>query len=140
MDDENVSDNAYQVSQGADLQYVYLPFSNYEYCKGKVEVRFFLDAAEEDADAYPALVANHAEIKEAAISVAQIETMTGEQMESDDKVSLKCSHIYTHDTYPFLYDFRILTFVFLAASMTVAYPAIGKRNKDKGEKEHVDER
>jgi hypothetical protein len=42
-------------------------------------------------------------------------------------VSLKCSYIYTHETYPFLYDFRLLTFVFLAASMTVSYSSRKKK-------------
>ena len=35
--------------------------------------------------------------------------------------SLKGSHIYSHDTYPFLYDARLLTFIFLAVSMVATF-------------------
>ncbi|MBQ8527161.1 MAG: hypothetical protein IJ429_01690 [Lachnospiraceae bacterium] len=121
--DECISHNVYGVGAGDDLQYVYLPFENYEKCIGDVRITFLLDAAEEDPDAYPALMANHAKI-EGTKTIAEIPNKTGD----GEEVSLKCNYIYTHDTYPFLYDCRLLTFIFLAASMVVNYP--GRRKKE----------
>ena len=123
--DECVCNNVYEVAAGDDLQYVYLPFDNYEKCIGDIRISFVLDADEEDPDAYPALMANHATIDGTA-TIAEIRP----EGEENTEVSLKCNHIYTHDTYPFLYDCRLLTFVFLAASMAVNYP---KRKKEEAE-------
>lgn len=118
-----VSHNVYEVAAGDDIQYVYLPFENYEKCMGDIRITFILDAAEEEPDAYPALMANHRQIE-------GTKTIAGNRPEGEEKteVSLKCNHIYTHDTYPFLYDFRLLTFIFLAASMAVNYP--GRKKKE----------
>ena len=63
----------------------------------------------------------------AAEDYAQVEAVNRD-------LSLKCSYIYTHNTYPFLYDFRIMTFVFLAASMAVSYPAVSKWKKGRSKK------
>ena len=121
--EECISHNVYEVATGDDLQYVYLPFENHEKCIGDVRITFVLDAAEEDPDAYPALMANHAEI-EGTSTIAPVRP----EGEEDTEVSLKCNYIYTHDTYPFLYDCRLLTFVFLAASMVVNYQ--GRKKKE----------
>lgn len=124
-DGQQVSKNAYAVAAGDDLQYVYLPFANYEQCKGNLRISFVLTAAEADAEAYPALMANHAEVKDTSTIVENLPA--GEE---NTVLSLKCSYIYSHDTYPFLYDFRLLTFVFLAASMTVYYPKRKKKEEE----------
>ena len=123
-EDECISHNVYGVAEGDDLQYVYLPFENYEKCIGDVRITFVLDAAEENPDAYPALMANHADIKGTS-TIAPIRP----EGEENTEVSLKCNYIYTHDTYPFLYDCRLLTFVFLAASMAVTYPQRKKKEE-----------
>jgi len=122
--EECISHNVYEVATGDDLQYVYLPFENYEKCIGDIRVSFVLDAAEDDTDAYPALMANHAKI-DGTTTIAPIRPVGEENTE----VSLKCNYIYTHDTYPFLYDCRLLTFVFLAASMAVSYPERRKKEE-----------
>ncbi len=122
--DECICNNVYEVAAGDDLQYVYLPFENYEKCIGDIRITFLLDADEEDPDAYPALMANHAQVK-GTNTIAE----NRPEGEEDTVLSLKCNHIYTHDTYPFLYDCRLLTFIFLAASMAVNYP---KRKKKEG--------
>lgn len=124
VNDECISHNVYAVAEGDDLQYVYLPFENYEKCIGDVRITFVLDAAEEDPDAYPALMANHATINGTS-TIAPIRP----EGEEDTEVSLKCNYIYTHDTYPFLYDCRLLTFAFLAASMVVIYPQRKKKEE-----------
>lgn len=113
--DTCVSKNSYAVADGDDLQYVYLPYENYEQCIGHLRIEFLLESAEADPQAYPTLTANHRQVKDTVTTVPV-------QIEQKEPVSLKCSYIYTHKTYPFLYDFRLLTFVFLAASMTVSYP------------------
>ncbi len=134
--DECISHNMYEVAAGDDLQYVYLPFENYEKCVGDVRITFILDAAEEDPDAYPALMANHAQIKNTKTIAAVVMPVEAEEdmeiedvAQADKAVSLKCNYIYTHNTYPFLYDCRLLTFVFLAASMVVVYPKCKKKEE-----------
>ena len=115
---ELVSDNVYEVELGDNLQYVYLPFENSDSCTGNIVVCFFYES-ENQAMKAPALLANHTLISNTI-------TMVG-----DTKIegSLKSMYIYTHDTYPLLYDFRLMTFVFLAASMAVTYP---KRKSKEG--------
>ena len=120
---ELVSSNIYDVSQGFDLQYVYLPYDAYEQCAGLIYIDFYMDEVKSEESA-PAIMANH--------TLTQ-NTITTADSEADFTGSLKCSYIYTHKTYPFLYDFRILTFIFLAASMAVKYP---KRAGKKGGKSH----
>ncbi len=124
--EECISHNMYEVAAGDDLQYVYLPFENYEACVGELKITFVLDAAEENPDAFPALMANHAQVKDA-------KTIAENRLDQsqNEEVALKCNYIYTHDTYPFLYDFRLLTFIFLAASMTVMYPKRKKKEEER---------
>ena len=115
---ELLSDNVYEVELGDNLQYVYLPFENSESCTGDIVVCFTYES-ENDTMKAPALLANHTLIKDTTTMVGDT-TIDG---------SLKSMYIYTHDTYPLLYDFRLMTFVFLAASMAVTYP---KRKSKEG--------
>ena len=115
---ELLSDNVYEVELGDDLQYVYLPFDNSDRCTGEIVVCFYYESENQGMKA-PALLANHTQIKDTI-------TMVGDTMLDG---SLKSMYIYTHDTYPLLYDFRLMTFVFLAASMAVTYP---KRKSKEG--------
>lgn len=105
-----LSDNKYQVSEGDDIQYVYLPFADSEACVGDIIIRFYCEGL--SGEAVPALLANHTLIDHTT-------TVIGSRILDG---SLKVMYVYTHDTYPLLYDFRLMTCVFLAASMTVSYP------------------
>lgn len=105
-----VSENAYDVSQGFDVQYVYLPYDHFEQCKGLLYIDFYMEPSAE-LTACPKLLANHTVIDETA-------TICGEK----EPCGLKGYYIYTHHTYPFLYDFRILSFIMLAVTMTVQFP------------------
>jgi len=116
---ELLSDNVYQVSDGDEVQYVYLPFEDSEKCRGDIIVTFCYESDTEIQNP-PALLANHTLIDNTL-------TMNGEQPVEG---SLKTMYIYTHDTYPLLYDFRLMTFVFLAASMAVSYSG---RKRGKGD-------
>lgn len=150
-----LSDSLYDLSQGDNLQYVYLPFTEYEKCVGNLVIVFSVEPKEEGAadGEEIAIMANHHEVEKTETcyvtdrgDYAQEDYAQVEAINRD--LSLKCSHIYTHDTYPLLYDFRILTFVFLAVSMAVSYPAVTrwqirrrekrrqKRKKEKGGKIH----
>ena len=115
---ELLSDNVYDVELGDNLQYVYLPFGNSEKCTGDIVVCFSYESEKENGKA-PALLANHTMVQNTI-------TMVGDTILDG---SLKSMYIYTHDTYPLLYDFRLMTFVFLAASMAVTYP---KRKSKEG--------
>ena len=118
-----LSDNVYEVELGDNLQYVYLPFDNSDSCTGEIVVSFFYESAN-DAMNPPALLANHTVIDNTV-------TMVGDMILDG---SLKTMYIYTHDTYPLLYDFRLMTFVFLAATMAVTYPKRKSREGRNDEK------
>ncbi len=114
--------NQYDLAQGDSLQFVYLPYSDYEPCVGKLCVDFYISSKDGQTQGEVSLVANHAQVDGVITYYEQA------------KWSLKASHIYTHDTYPFLYDFRIMSFVFLAASMAVSYPFANQKKEEKKKK------
>ena len=160
LGDQLVSDNVYDISQGFDLQYVYLPFANADACSGKLTIKLFLEGdTKEPVERCAALEANFTPVKdcettvyegiEIALSEEDTEAEDGDKTEdaatSDETeeteetpdaqellesakeqsrqtpYSLKGYHIYSHNTYPLLYDMRILTFLFLAVSMTLTF-------------------
>lgn len=131
-----ISGNQYSLAEGADLQYVYLPFEHYKDCIGVLRIKFYVT----DVTEAPALMANHNQTENTKTSYWQDfirypdETVLAQAELPIQNLSLKCSYIYTHETYPFLYDFRILTCIFLAASMAVQYPK--RRGRQKGGKNH----
>lgn len=112
-----VSENAYDVSQGYDVQYVYLPYNNYEKCAGTLYIDFYMESGE-NLTACPQLLANHTVVNQTATICNQ-----------PQPCGLKGYYIYTHHTYPFLYDFRILSFIMLAVTMTIQFP---KRKNKRG--------
>jgi hypothetical protein len=114
-----VSSNAYNIAEGFDLQYVYLPYEHYETCVGTLCIDFYTEGST-TAGQSPAIMANHT-ITEGTETLADADKAF--------EGSLKCSYIYTHETYPFLYDFRILFCIFMAASMAVHYPLRKGRRK-----------
>lgn len=118
--DAVLSENRYSIAEGQDLQYVYLPYANSEACSGKIKIAFFLEGDATDEAMSPCLVTNHAQVKDTKLLGSNEDTLT-----------LKCSYIYSHDTYPFLYDFRIMSFVFLAVSMAVSYPKLKNKKTKK---------
>lgn len=124
-----ISRNAYSLAEGADLQYVYLPFEHYKDCIGALRIRFYVTDDTQPA----ALMANHNQTENTKTSYQHETDLAGAE-ELKQGLSLKCCYIYTHNTYPFLYDFRILTCIFLAASMAVQYPK--RRRGQKGGKSH----
>ncbi len=118
-----ISENVYELgSQTYDFQYVYLPFSHSEKCIGKVFITFELELGEgTEPEGFPSLRANKRLLEN---------TVTGFTKDNVRNVlsgGLMISYIYSHDTYPFLYEFRILTFVFLAASMTLSYEKLWQK-------------
>lgn len=118
-----ISENVYELgSQAYDFQYVYLPFSHSEKCIGKVFITFELEPGEgREPEGFPSLRVNKRLLEN---------TVTGYTEDNVRNIlsgGLMISYIYSHDTYPFLYEFRILTFVFLAASMTLSYEKLWKK-------------
>lgn len=122
-----VDENIYELgSQTYDFQYVYLPFSHSEQCQGQVYITFEVENG--SMEELPSLRVNKKRLEN---------TFTGYVVDGIEEAvdgGLMISYIYSHDTYPFLYDFRILTFVFLAASMTLSYEKLRKKStwKKKG--------
>lgn len=123
---EVLSENRYAIKDGQDLQYVYLPYANSDACKGRIRIDFYLEGEEKDGDVSPCIVANHREVKDTVF----FDGVIAEDVRTNPS-SLKCSYIYSHETYPFLYDFRIMTFVFLAVSMATGYPFVMRHQREK---------
>lgn len=125
---EVLSENRYAIKDGQDLQYVYLPYTNSDACEGKIRIDFYLEGEAKDGEVSPCLVTNHKEVKDTIFFDGVITEDVRE-----NPPSLKCNYIYSHDTYPFLYDFRIMTFVFLAVSMATGYPFVKNGKTEKTE-------
>ncbi len=106
-----LSSNQYQLSQGEDLQYIYIPFADYEACVGELEIRFWYENLDGEAAKPPSLLANGRVFNETRTFFA------GEELPG----TIKCMYVHTHATYPLVYDLRILLVVFLAASATVTW-------------------
>ncbi len=106
-----VSENAYLLNQGEDIQYAYIPFKNYEACEGDITIEFSFTPSEQNIASYPSILANGREITNAYTKI------NGDRIEGN----IKNIYIYTHNTYPLVYDLRILVALFIALSMTINY-------------------
>ena len=119
-----LSHNEYLLSQGEDLQYVYLPFDNYEACLDEITISFRYENRDDSSVKAPSLIANARQLTTGKTLVDQ-RIIEG---------NIKCMYIYTHNTYPLVYDLRIILLVFLAASMSASWkiPALKKeKNHEK---------
>lgn len=106
-----VSSNTYILNQKEDIQYIYIPFENYTACKGDITILFTYQPLNEASDFFPSVLANGKKIGNTYTQV------------NDNRIegNIKSIYIYTHDTFPLVYDLRILLAVFAAASMAVNY-------------------
>ena len=111
-----VSHNEYDIAGGDDLQYVYLPYASYEQCVGALLIDFYMQSPLPQEIA-PGIMANH----------TKVDNVTTFYLDEQSDMTLKSNYIYTHKTYPFLYDFRLLTCIFLAATMAVKFPVKKQR-------------
>ena len=112
-----LDEERYPLGECMDGQYPYLPFGN-DLCKGKIFVTFSFEA-NDTTEAYPGMYMNHSEIKDAYTYLQGEKLSNASNNESNN---IKVFYIYTHDTYPFLYDARVMMCVFLAASACICYP------------------
>lgn len=115
-----LSENRYEIKDGLDLQYVYLPFDNYESCVGDITIEFSYDAQGNTADEMPGLMINTATLEEKETY------LDGEMLQGN----LKGYLIYTHNTYPLTYDLKLCLFLLLAMTMTVNITSVIKRKRD----------
>lgn len=106
-----LSKNEYSLAQGEELQYIYIPFADYEKCMGTISIRFQYIDRDGNIGA-PAILANGSSITGSGTIV------NGAKYPGN----IKCMYVYTHDTYPLVYDLRILFLMFLAATMTASIP------------------
>ncbi len=111
----------YPLSECMDGQYPYLPIEGDD-IKGMVAVHFTIDDtnAPVKEDRLPGLFANHGSANDA---------YTLCNRERKDYL-LKTMYVYSHDTYPLLYDSRIMLFVFLAATAAAYAIGAGKDEKE----------
>lgn len=114
-----ISENGYLLQQGEDMQYIYIPFQNYDKCFGEISMEFTYRAENDTNVTPPGILANGKDLTDAYTEI------DGNKLDGN----LKTIYIYTHDTYPLVYDLRILTALFFAASMTVNYGKIRKGKK-----------
>lgn len=120
-----VDKNVYDLgSQSYDFQYVYLPFSNSKQCQGKILIMFsYVPQSGEESEECASLRFNHTMVDKTKSSIVKA------GKDEDAGGGLMISYIYSHNTYPFLYDLRIFSFVFLAVSMTIQYGNKSIKNK-----------
>lgn len=124
-----VSENIYDLgSQAYDFQYAYLPFTNSKQCQGKVLIIFaYAPGNYGKSEDYVSLRFNHTTVDKHASSIVR----NSKEEEAGGELMVSC--IYSHNTYPFLYDFRILSFVFMAVSMTLQFGnRLPKRKSEEG--------
>ena len=112
-----LDEEVYDLGTCLDGQYPYLPFGN-ELCMGKIYITLTY-RANGNTEPAPGIFMNHSEILHVATYV------DGKKMDGN----LKCYYIYTHDTYPFLYDSRVMFCILLAATACVAFPAYSKKKE-----------
>lgn len=112
-----LDEEVYDLGACLDGQYPYLPFGN-ELCTGKIYITLTY-RANGNTEPAPGIFMNHSEILHVATYV------DGKKMDGN----LKCYYIYTHDTYPFLYDSRVMFCILLAATACVAFPAYSKKKE-----------
>lgn len=107
----------YDLGSCLDGQYPYLPFNSKD-CTGELYITFTYEA-NGCTDPNPGMFLNQEEI-------------TGAKTYVDANVvdgNMKCYYIYTHNTYPFLYDARVMLCIFLATSMCVQFPLLKKKEE-----------
>lgn len=121
-----LDEESYSLGECLDGQYPYLPFGN-SMCNGKIYITLTYHA-NGNTEPAPGIYMNHMEILHAATYVNGVKAS-----ESSKDANVKCFYIYTHDTYPFLYDSRVMFCIFLAASACVTYPKFKNRKKEAGE-------
>lgn len=110
-----LDEESYDLGTCMDGQYPYLPFGN-ELCSGKLYITLTY-RANGNTEPCPGVFMNHSEISHAATYINH-QKFQG---------NIKCYYIYTHDTYPFLYDSRVMLCIFLAATACVSFPAFSKK-------------
>ena len=128
---EMLYQGSYSLSECMDGQYPYLPMEG-DALKGRVMVTFSIVLPDSyvaiDPAGMPGVFVNHGSANDA------VTYFNGEKA----GYLLKTQYVYSHDTFPFLYDFRIMLFVFLAVS-ALAVPAFGKARMGKDADKNVDE-
>lgn len=126
---ELLLEKSYDLGSCLDGQYPYLPFDDEGVCKGRLYITFTYRSNGNEEGVLPGIYANHHKVDNAA-SYREGKIISEMSGEKETPVMIKHYYIYSHDTYPLLYDCRVLTFVFLAASMTVCYPGLKKGKKE----------
>lgn len=125
---ELLLEKSYDLGACLDGQYPYLPFDDEGICRGKLYITFTYRSNGNEEGVLPGIYANHHKVDNVA-SYRDGQIVAEPVGEEEMPVMIKHYYIYSHDTYPLLYDCRVLTFVFLAASMTVCYPGLKERKK-----------
>lgn len=125
-----ILEKSYDLGTCLDGQYPYLPFDDEELCRGKLYITFTCRVNGNAEGVMPALFANHSQVEHAASYRNGVLAEGGPEGERKPEM-IKHYYIYSHNTYPLLYDCRVLTFVFLAASATVCYPRRRRREEEK---------
>lgn len=159
---ELVSDNVYPLSEltqgmqanldsgmdaGLSLEamYTYIPFADYEKCKGDIVIEFSYENMGETPEPFnggsvpgdDGTAPGEAAIRENAVPALLVNSVQKE----NTKTSLDgaeydgglCGYsVYTHNTYPLVYDLRLMICIFLAASVSAqGCHAVLRRKKER---------
>lgn len=134
-DAELLVEKSYDLGSCLDGQYPYLPFDNAR-CSGKLYITFTYHANGNTEGSLPGLYCNHSAVDH-AVTYIDGQSVSDDVNGQEKQRMIKHYYIYSHNTYPLLYDCKLLTFVFLAASMTVCYPKFTKKKEQEEKKEET---
>lgn len=97
-------------------QYICLPFAEYEDCKGDIRIEFSYIS---NGDEPVRMQESQSEKEKAMCLMINSVQKDGSETKKDGEIlkgSLTGYTVYTHNTYPLVYDLRILVFLLLAAT------------------------
>lgn len=123
-------DSGMDASLSLESMYTYIPFADYEKCKGDIAIEFSYESMGEVPEAFLGVAApaeegaapGEAAMRKSAVPALLVNSVQKENTETryngENVDGGLCGYsIYTHNTYPLVYDLRLLICIFLAASV-----------------------
>lgn len=113
-------DSGMDVSLSQEAMYTYIPFADYERCKGDIVIEFSYEGMGETPEPFDgvSLPEENSKVPALAVNAVQKEN-TETSVDGEAIAGGLCGYtVYTHNTYPLVYDLRLLICIFLAASVS----------------------
>lgn len=135
-----ISVNRYALTTMANNQDVFLPIQNEKEAQGKIALVFEYEPSEQE------MQKSTQKSSESIVTAASVglwgnknipsQTSTIVKNKGEYKAfdgSIKAKYVYAKNGYPFLYDFRLWTFLFFAVTMSASFTSLNLRKKKRSE-------